>query len=313
MSLKQDLLDALEALDPQIDQTKASQELDEGAIALSKLLGQPQGLEFVEYIIKELEFGKNPIILSSRFIDKNKLDQLIKYHYANNDVESLNILLSLYHQIWMNKSEQTEAEEVFSVLKTLESSKAVHSKEIIAAFDLDTLHRIEILPADNQANTLRVYRFSLSDGAKRVIKKDNNQYFEIYVKIALQQSGIELIGPINKQGKRAYTNTRYQVDGERIEVDVHGISQPLALFLCEAKTVAKITLNDLRLTENTYNKLTAKINISSGRKFNYQKIFIITGEFDINIPRAMKKDWELLDRSKIPHLVDEFKQIKGGM
>ena len=99
MSLKQDLLDALEALNPQIDQQKAFQELDEGAIALSELLSEPKGLEFVEYIVRELDFGKRPIVSSSHFVDKRKLDQLIEYHYTSNDFESLNILLPLYHQI----------------------------------------------------------------------------------------------------------------------------------------------------------------------------------------------------------------------
>src|SRR5690606_35227069 len=89
----------------------------------------------------------------------------------------------------------------------------------------------------------------------------NGQYLEIYVKHCLRDTGVELIGyPIDQKGKKAFTNIRYQIDGDAIEVDVHGIASPLTLLLCEAKTSVKIQANELRRVEGLYDRLVEKIN-----------------------------------------------------
>jgi len=109
-------------------------------------------------------------------------------------------------------------------------------------------------------------------------------------KHCLRETGIELIGyPVNQKNQKAFTNIRYQVDGDAIEVDVHGIASPLTLFLCEAKTSAKIPSNELRRVEGLYDRLVDKINTMSGRQFSVLKLFIITGEFDGNISQSAYK------------------------
>ncbi len=312
MSLEQELLNVLQALDPQSDKTKAEQELDDAAIALSKLLAYPQGLEFVEYIIHDLDLGKKPIYLPTRYLEKEKFHTLIQYNYENTDDETIEVLLSLYHQLWMNGSDTDSVRELLSVLDKLQNSTAVSRKDFVASFSLDDLNRLDSPSVDNDLSSVNVYKMFLADGARRVLK--GNHFLEIYVKMSLCKSGAKLIGwPFDNKGHHAYTSIQYQIDGERIELDVHGIAQPLSLILCEAKTSAKITLNDLRRVENTYDKLMRKIENVSNRNFHCQKIFVITGEFDRNIPKSARKNWELIDRPKIYCLVDEFKQLQNEL
>jgi hypothetical protein len=132
----------------------------------------------------------------------------------------------------------------------------------------------------------------------------------------LQSIGVELIGyPVNKEAKQAFTNIRYQVDGDILEVDVHGIALPITLLLCEAKTSMKISPNELRRVEGLYDRLVEKINNISGRRFAVIKLFVITGEFDGNISQSSykRKGWELLDRTSIENLKDVLKEIQRGL
>ena len=148
---------------------------------------------------------------------------------------------------------------------------------------------------------------------KSVLK--NNQFLEIYVKECMRNSGIELIGrEVGKHGKKAYTSIQYQVHGEMIEADVHGIAQPLTLLLCEVKTATKITMNEIRRVEGLFDKLVDRVNGIAGVN-NHLKLFVITGEFDTNISIGAyrRRNWELLDRTTIQNLLEEFKRIRSEL
>ena len=62
MGIKEEIIEALEALDPQIDRGKALLELDESASAIARILKEPMGLSLVEYISKDLKYGKYPCV-----------------------------------------------------------------------------------------------------------------------------------------------------------------------------------------------------------------------------------------------------------
>ena len=130
----------------------------------------------------------------------------------------------------------------------------------------------------------------------------------------MNRSGIEPIGwNIDGNGEKVYTSIEYQVEGERIDIDVLGISQPIAILLCEAKTTKKVIMNDIRRVENIFDRSIMKIKELTGRAVQYLKFFIITGEFDRNIPKGAykRKMWELIDRNKISNLTEEFSRIQS--
>jgi len=70
MGIKEEIIEALEALNPQIDRGKALLELDESALVIARLLKEPMGLALAEYISKDLEYGKYPIYSMNKFLDK---------------------------------------------------------------------------------------------------------------------------------------------------------------------------------------------------------------------------------------------------
>lgn len=129
MGIKEEIIEALEALDPQIDRGKALLELDGSALAIARLLKEPMGLSLVEYISKDLKFGKYPIYSMNKLLDKPGFDRMIE-HYFHNEVQTiLDLLLKLYHQLWINQ--QAEPKKFFVALKNLEQSKAVTSNRIV--------------------------------------------------------------------------------------------------------------------------------------------------------------------------------------
>ncbi|MEX2703672.1 MAG: hypothetical protein Q6352_000140 [Candidatus Freyrarchaeum guaymaensis] len=315
MKIKEEIINVLKALAPQIDKSKAKLELDTSAVSISRLLMESKGLELIEYICENLEYGELPIYSMNKFLEKPEFDKLIEQFYINEKQRILDVLLLLYHQIWVNKQGE-ESRQIFETLKKLEESKAISSKEKILRICLDcySTYSEEHANCDEcgSTNILEISELILSEPAKSVLQ--NGQYLEIYVRECMHKSGIEPVGwNIDESNKKVYTSIKYQVEGEEIEIDVLGISQPIAVLICEAKTSKKITLNEIRRVEDLFNKLSRKIGDLIGRKLQYFKLFIITGEFDRNIPtRAYRRErWELIHKHKISNLTEEFKRIKS--
>jgi hypothetical protein len=317
MEIKNQILKALEALAPKIDKARGQDELDKAAIGISNLLSEPHGLELVEYISKWLEAGKKPLYSTNQFVEKSVFDLLNAHTYESQDNETLQILLRLYHQFWSgHASGGGDPKTLYRSLKKLETSSAIKSKKTISSICLNCYSQYDVLPDNcdgcNGNNFLEIYELSFPKVVRSVL--GNNQYLELYIKECLKKSGVELIGwPIDKQGKKAYTSVQYQVDGDMIETDVHGIATPVALLLCEAKTANKVTLTDIRYYDGIYTKLVSNITeYVQLKSIKLRKIFVTTGEFDrnISIPAYQRRDWELLDRDRISHLVEEFKRIQ---
>ena len=317
MGIKEEIIDALGALNPQVDKSKALLELDISAVSISRLLMEPVGVKLIEYICEELKCGQLPIYSMNKFIDKTEFDRLIEHFYVRGEQKTLDVLLLLHHQLWTNK-QNVNPRENFETLKKLEKSKAVNSNATtLRSICLDCCF-INLKNYNGKCdecsseNILEIYEFFLSEPPKNVLK--NGQYLEIYVKECMNKSGIELIGWNSEDGdKKIYTSIKYQIEGEDIDVDVHGISQPIAVLLCEAKTSKKITMNEMRRVENLFDRLIEKINDLTGKKIQHLKLFVITGEFDSNISVGAyrRKMWELIDRSKISDLTEEFRRIQS--
>lgn len=317
MSLKSDLLDTLEMLNPYIDPTKGQLEGADAAKSISTFLSQDEGLYWLEYIISKLGCGKFPLYVANKFVSKNKLDSVVENLYKSNKLDTLKFLLLYYHQFFGHE-ESNDDNRKFGALKKLANSAAVQSQTIVVSFCLQCFYasdnQFQICPQCNNDDVFSISSILLLPQAKTVLK--NGQYLEIYTKQCFQESGVELIGySIDPKGKKAFTNVRYQVDGDQMEVDIHGIATPLTLLLCEVKTVAKIASNELRRVDGLYDHLIEKINTVSARKFAVLKIFVITGEFDINISESAykRKNWELIDRSKIQNLTTLLKEIQVSL
>ena len=314
MGIKEEIIEALEALDPQIDRGKALLELDESASAIACLLKEPMGLSLVEYISKDLKYGKYLIYSMNKFLDKTKFDRMIE-HYFHKDAQTiLNLLLKVYHQLWINKN--IEPKEFFKALKNLERSKAVKSNRIaIICLDCYSTFKNEGVNKCSNCGSndlLEIFELSITESAKSVLKY--GQYLEIYVKDCMYKSGVEPIGWNSEgDGKKVYTSIKYQVGGETIDIDVLGISKPIAVLVCEAKTSVKITMNDIRRVGDIFDRLVSKIKDHTGKEVEHFKLFIITGEFDENLSiNALKRrSWELIDRSKIADLTEEFRRIQS--
>lgn len=319
MNLKEQLLDTLEALAPRVvDKNRAALELEASAVAISCLLSESQGLALVEYIVEELECGKKPIYLTNRFLEKPRFEQLVEHFYIEQKQEVLGPLLHFYHQFWLNQRQDTDDQRALhTMLARFGNSDAVTTRTPVLNVCIACHSNLDIgydkCESCGGSNLLKLCELSLAQPARDVLKI--GQYLEIHVKDCLRRSGIELVGwTIDKHRGKAYTSIRYQVEGEEIDIDVHGISlQPLALLLCEAKTSAKISMNELRRVEGLFNRLIRAIHEQSGKQFRYINLLVTTGEFDRNIPIGAyeRKNWELIGRSRIPTLTEELKRIQS--
>lgn len=316
MKIKEEIINALEALAPQIDRDRALLELNGSAMAISHILAEPKGLDLIEYICEELRYGQLPIYTTNIFLEKSQIDQLIEYLYKHSEQEILDTLLLWYHQLW-TYTQEDNPKEIFEVLKKLEKSKAVGSNRIVSTICLDC-YSVVSENHDRKCgncsseNIVEIHELFLSEEAKSVLK--NGQYLEIYVKECMERSGIEPIGWNNEgDGKKVYTSIKYQVEGEYIDVDVLGISHPVAILLCEVKTSKKITMNEMRRVENLFDRLIKEIDHLTSKNIKHLKLFVITGEFDSNISVGAykRKGWELMDRSKISNLLQEFRRIQN--
>lgn len=318
MDQKEQILGALKNLAPKSDEKKALLEFSNSAIALSSLLYEPQGLVLIEYVINELDCGKK-IFIPNQFLDLHEFDLLNLLFYEQKHVEELNILLNIYHLLWSSRNKKT-ANELYRALYKLFNTCAIDTskKELVLNIctDCKVINEIEnqTCKSCNQTQLLKVYSVVLNEDAMLVLSPKTNQYLEIYVKECLRKSGITLVGAeIKTINKTAYTNIRYQIDGREVEADIHGISNPLCLFLCETKTSKKLTQNDIEPYDAQYNRLIEKVrNITSMREIPHRRIIITTGEFDqnINIKSYVRRGWEFIDRSRISNLTEEFKRIQ---
>jgi hypothetical protein len=312
MTIKDEIPEILSELKPKYDKTKASFEHDKSAKAFSLVLGEEKGVELIEYISEELNKGKMPLYSFDRFIGRSEFQRLIETFYKGKNDDVLNILLLLYHQLWLDDEDGAKA--TFRLLTKLRSSPAVAMVEPVLCICLEC-HAFSTTDEGDRCNEcgvdnlVNIYIVQLSDSAKAVLK--NGQFLEIYAKHCLNKSGIELIGWEDDKKRSICTSITYQIEGEDIDVDVHGITDPVGLLLCECKTSKKIKMTELRIIEDVYRRLTDKITNLLGRKISFPKVFVITGEFDRNIPISAykRKEWELLDGSKIQNLSNEINRI----
>jgi hypothetical protein len=319
MSLNSELQNTLAALKPYIDSTKAKLELDNAVISICHILSDRYGLFWLEYLLESIEDRRFFLYSSDRYVQKNRLDSLVEQLYKSEEQNHLKTLLCFYHQMFGESiSANDDPSAKFSTLKKIELLAAIKSNEMIAGYCLACCTaRDGQFAACSQCGSndiLNINKISFLPEVKTVLS--NGQYLEIYVKHCLRDTGVELIGyPIDQKGKKAFTNIRYQIDGDVIEVDVHGIASPLTLLLCEAKTSVKIQANELRRVEGLYDRLVDKINTLSGRNFTVLRLFIITGEFDRNISQNSykRKGWELIDRKNIENLKNLLKEIQVGL
>lgn len=319
MSLNSELQNTLAALKPYIDSTKAKLELDNAAISICHILSDRYGLFWLEYILESIEDRRFFLYSSDRYVQKGRLESLVEQLYKSKEQSHLITLLTFYHQMFgENISITDDPSAKFSTLKKIESLAAIKSKEAMAGYCLTCSAacdgRFTACSRCGSNDILNINKITFLPEVKTILS--NGQYLEIYVKHCLRDTGVELIGyPIDQKGKKAFTNIRYQIDGDAIEVDVHGIASPLTLLLCEAKTSVKIQANELRRVEGLYDRLVEKINTLSRRNFTVLRLFIITGEFDKNISQSAykRKGWELIDRKNIEILKDVLKEIQTGL
>jgi len=319
MSLNSELQNTLAALKPYIDSTKAKLELDNAAISICHILSDRYGLFWLEYILESIEDRRFFLYSSDRYVQKGRLESLVEQSYKSKEQSHLKTLLTFYHQMFGgNISITDDPSAKFSTLKKIESLAAIKSKEAMAGYCLTCSAacdgRFAVCSQCGSSDIFNINKITFLPEVKTILS--NGQYLEIYVKHCLRDTGVELIGyPIDQKGKKAFTNIRYQIDGDAIEVDVHGIASPLTLLLCEAKTSVKIQANELRRVEGLYDRLVEKINTLSRRNFTVLRLFIITGEFDKNISQSAykRKGWELIDRKNIEILKDVLKEIQTGL
>lgn len=312
MDIKAELISVIQSLKPQIDPTKGDLELDEVSIKLSKILSENEGLSVIEYFISNLDCGKMPIYIADTLVSKSEVDAIIENIYKMKKMDVLGGVLKFYHLLFYDEK-TIDFSNRYLVLKKINSLGVGKTETVVSTICVSCrdgfVGSIEKCSKCSGNNLFKIKEIYLKTQARKIL--ENGQYLEIYVKQCLQGAGVELIG-FDIGNKKAYTNVRYQIDGDQIEVDVHGISEPLTLLLCEVKTVAKVDVNEMRKMDGLYDKIIEKINSVAGRKFSFLKIFVITGLFDVNIPtRAyQRKKWELLDRDNILTLQENIKVIQ---
>jgi hypothetical protein len=229
----------------------------------------------------------------------------------------LDVLLATYYQFWVRPGENA-AKATYDALRKVESSEAITSRKFVTNVCMNCYSVLNEgtfqCTQCGRDEVLTVSSISLAANAKTALK--NGQYLELYTKECLSRSGVELIGwEVDKRGTKACTSVKYQIDGEQIDVDVHGIAEPLALILCEVKTSEKISMNELRRVEDLFDRLSERIDKLTGRNFKYLKVFIITGEFDQNISLGAykRKYWELMGRASIVNLVEELRKAQNEL
>jgi hypothetical protein len=317
MKLAEEIISILEDLNPQIDESKARNELDPSATAISMLVKDQTGLSLIEYITDELENGRLPIYTFDKLPSTKEMKGKIAHFYFNEpEAEILNILLMLYHQFWYYNDESTRV-KFFKKVEELRQS--VITKADNSVYNICNnctwfeQNSGESCKNCEKKDLLKIREIKLTDTTRKVLK--NDQFLEIYVKECMRESGIQPIGW--KLGDhKVYTSIKYHFMGEEIEIDAHGIPNNKTLMICEAKTSKKITINEMRRIENIFDKLGDRINEYRSDKFKIKlsKVFIITGEFDQNILKAIgaykMRGWDLIGRDKISNLALEFDRIK---
>ena len=311
--MKEELLKAFQALAPKVYEAKVSLENNEAAVAISSILSEPQGLCLIEYLIDKLSYGKQALYLTGEFISRDRLRRLIETSYQAGEQEALKILLVYYDQIWIYSSDNPIG--FHDAAQKLTASAATNSTTVTLKLCLDCSRPLDSSLTEcnfcSNSNLLEILELVLAEPARVALKQ--GQFLELYVKECLAKCGTDLIGySVSQRGPKGYIGVEYQVQGEPVEIDVHGFAQPLTILLCEVKTAQKITLNELRRVENVLQGLLDRVNNLSQLNASYRKLFVITGEFDQNIPRKtyVRKNWELIDREAISNLVEELKRIQ---
>ncbi|MCK4444048.1 MAG: hypothetical protein KAW09_05860 [Thermoplasmata archaeon] len=317
MTLKEEVRTALEALTPKTNETKAKLENDPAARAVSSFLKKTAGLGLIEYIIGDLKSGKEPLIVLSKWTEKQQLLDVMEFLYHENDSDTLEPFLLAYHEIWIAPEAEDVGRNAFEVISSLATSPAAGNVKQLFTICVDCKTRTDSERGDcpdcKGRDVVEVSELSLHKNATAVL--DNRQFLELYLKECMAESGIEVVTWRDDRNMEVATSIGYQVEGETVEPDVTGITEPVGIMVCEAKTSKKMKLNDIRRIGEPFQRLVEKVRKNTGKDVNSRFLLVITGFFDENIKLGsmMKKGWELLDRKSIAGLTNELARIQSEL
>jgi hypothetical protein len=317
MTLKEEIRTALEGLSPKIDETKARLENDTAARAVSSFLKKSAGLGLIEYIIGDLRSGKEPLIVLSKWTEKQQLLDVMEFLYHENDSDTLEPFLIAYHEIWIAPEAEDVGRNAFEAISSLATSPAAGNVKQLFTICVDCKTRTDSEEGDcpdcKGRNLVEVNELSLHKNATAVL--DNRQFLELYLKECIAESGIEVVTWCDDRNMEVATSIGYQVEGETVEPDVTGITEPVGIMVCEAKTSKKVNLNEIRRIGEPLQRLIEKVRKNTGKELNSRFLLVATCHFDENIrPSSMiRKGWELVDRERIPTLKDELMRIQSEL
>jgi len=315
---RDEIISGFSTLAPKVDPEKATLEIDPISNDIANILSEPLGLAVIEFIGEDLIKNKEPFLLTECLPDMKEVERLAAYFYERNDLKNLKIILHIYKDFWQKNDSQYH-QSFFDGLKKFGRSKGIIAKNIVLKICCNC-HSEKPEESSNeccksQQNILEIYELSLHEKVESTLRY--NQHLEIYVKNCLNRLGIETIGwEKEKYGREICTSIIYQIEGEPIEIDTIGITKPLAILLIEAKTSKNISMNEIRKTDNKFEKIITKIStVITNHKFTFLKIFITSGKFDPNLSVGAynRQGWVFIDRKKINKIDDEFKLVQNSL
>jgi len=315
---RSEIVSGFSTLAPKVDPNKADIELDPVSADVANLLAEPSGLVVIDFINEDLIRNKESFFLTDTLPDKNEVNRLIEHFFDHDDQKNLKIVLRIYDEFWQ-KSNSTTPEQFFEGLKKFGASKGIISKKTVLKICCNCFSNLSEVSSNDccksQQNFFEVSEFILHERVESVLRY--NQHLEIYVKNHLNKLGIDTIGWERERYRREIcTSIIYQIDGEPVEMDVIGITNPLAILLIETKTSKNISMSEIRKTGNKFDGIISKIgNIITNHKFKFLKIFVTTGKFDPNlsIRGYHQQGWAFIDGEKIDQIDDELKKIQSSI
>lgn len=314
MTLKEDIVKALEALNPKTEPTRAKLENDPSARSISLLLKSSAGLCLLEHIIQRVEGGKEGIISMDKWVEKEQLIDVIEFQYCHNNIEEMNTLLQAYYGIWIAQGGDDAGKNGFEAVLALADSSAVENVELLFTICVDCKTKLSgkdaECPSCRGKNLISISELSLQESAVAVLI--NRQFLELYVKECMADAGIDVVAWHDSSCVDTSISVGYQVEGEMVEPDVIGITKPTGILVCEAKTSKRIKPNDIRKISEPLRRLAEKVREYTGKELSQRFLLVTTGYFDKNVrPASMvRKGWELIDRSGIQTLKDELVRIQ---
>jgi len=315
---RDEIISGFLTLAPKVDPAKAALEIDPISNDVANILGEPSGLDVIEFIGEELIKNRVPFYLTEVLPDRKEIEGLAKKFYDRDDQKNLKIILHIFDEFWQ-KSKSTTPEHFFNGLKKFGMSKGIVTKNSILKICCNCHSENPVASSNDccksRQNVLEVFELSLHEKVESTLRY--NQHLEIYVKNHLNKLGIDTIGwKKNQYGRDICTSITYQIDGEPVEIDTIGITKPLAILLIEAKTSKNISMSEIRKTSNKFDRIITKIStIITNHKFTFLKIFVTSGNFDPNLSLSgyQRQGWVFIDKEKIAKIDGEFKTIQNSL